>query len=178
MPGRDKTTKQGKTFFKQIDELKKLQVRVGFTAAKRGYGQRHENVSADDEDGVTIAEIAAWNELGTYNIPPRPFLRQSVDNNRDNIRAMCKEAMSAIVEGKATAQKALAMLGALQVGLVQSEIKRGGFEPNARITVEGGWMRNKKSGKAFYVKGKKSAQPLIDTGRMRQSVHYVIEGGD
>ena len=45
---------------------------------------------------------------------------------------------------------------------------------NAPITVQGGWMRNKKSGKLFYVEGKGSDNPLVDTGNMMNSVTYVM----
>jgi hypothetical protein len=163
MPGRDRITPEGKRFLKQIAELAKLEVRVGFQAG-----------AAASDDGVDMVDIAAWNELGTAHSPPRPFLRQSVDNNEAQIVAMCKAQVRAIVKG-ATAQVALQTIGAMQKGHIQKEIKDGGFIENAPITIEGGWMKNKKSGKPFYVEGKKSAQPLIDSGRMRQSVNFVIQ---
>ncbi len=160
MPGHDKITPQGKIFFKEIKELKKLQTRVGFTVNGKGYGQKHEAVTAEaDEDGTTLAEIAAWNELGTKRSPSRPFIRNSVDNNASRISTMCKNQLRAIAKGEATAGKALKSLGALQVGLIQNEIRNGSFESNAESTI----------------RKKKSDKPLIDTGRMRQSVHYVIK---
>lgn len=169
MAGHDRITPQGKKFFKQFEELKKLQVRVGFSASGQGFGSRHEAVSAEAD----IVEIAAWNEMGTEYIPARPFLRQSVDNNGAQIAATCKKQIEAIIRGQATAETALKTIGAMQVGLVQKEIRDGDFAPNAPITRNGGWMH--RNGKSFYVEGKGSDQPLIDTGRMRQSVHYVIE---
>ena len=166
MPGRDKVTPNGKEFFKQIAELNKLQVRVGFQQG-----------AASGEGGADIVDIAAWNELGTAHSPPRPFLRQSIENNASRITSMCKAQLKKIVKGEATARDALQAIGVMQKGLVQKEIKSGGFEPNAPITIEGGWMT--RNGKSFFIKGKKSAQPLIDTGRLRQSVNFVIqEKGD
>ena len=147
MPARDKVTPQGKAFFKQIEELAKLQVRVGFQAGET------------TDDGVSITDIAAWNELGTAHSPPRPFLRQSVENNEAQIKAMCKAQINKIVKGEATARDALQALGVMQKALVQKTIKSGDFEPNAPSTVA--------------IKG--SDKPLIDTGRMRQSVSYVIK---
>jgi len=177
MAGHDKITPEGKKFFKQIAELKKLQVRIGFTESKSGHGKNHESVSAKDyEDGETVAEVAMWNELGTsgkYPIPSRPFMRQSVDKNESTSRKMCELQIQAIARG-ATAEEALKAIGALQVGLVQNEIRNGGFAKNAPITIEGGWIWTS-SGKPFYIKPKKSAKPLIDEGRLRQSVHYVIQ---
>ena len=161
MPGRDKITPQGKDFFKQIAELEKLQVRVGIQQG------------AASDDGADMVDIAMWNELGTAHAPARPYLRQSVEKNKSTITEMCKQQLVAIVRGQATAEKALQAIGAMQVGLVQNEIRNGGFAPNAPITVEGGWMT--RNGKAFFIKGKKSNRPLIDTGRLRQSIKYVIQ---
>jgi hypothetical protein len=168
MPGRDRVTPNGKTFFKQIDELKKLQVRVGFQQG------------SESEDGADLVDIAAWNEMGTDYIPPRPFLRQSVDNNGAEIAATCRRLIAGIVKGNLTARKALEEIGVMQKRIIQRTIKEGGFTPNAPITIEGGWLR-RKGGKAVFIKGKGSpATPLIDTGRMRQSVNFVIteKGGD
>jgi hypothetical protein len=161
MPGRDKVTPKGKDFFKQIAELEKLQVRVGFQQGTASSG------------GADIVDVAAWNELGTEHSPPRPFLRQSVEKYEGQIAAMCKQQLARIVKGQATAQDALQALGVMQKGLIQKEIQSGGFTPNAPITIEGGWMW--RNGRAFYVKGKKSSQPLIDTGRLRQTVNFVIK---
>ena len=160
MPGHDRITPNGKSFFKQIDELKKLQVRVGFQQG------------AESNEGADIVDIAAWNEMGTDYIPSRPFLRQSVDTNGAEIAATCKKLIVAIVKGQATARDALQRIGVMQKGLVEKTIKDGDFVPNAPITVHGGWMT--RNGRSFYVKGKQSEQPLIDTGRLRQSVNFVI----
>jgi hypothetical protein len=152
MPGRDKITPKGKQFFKEIEELTKLQVRVGFQAGET------------TGDGVDIVSIAAWNELGTEHIPPRPFMQQSVEKNESRIAAMCKTQLKKILTGEATARDALQAIGVMQKGLIQAEIKNGGFAPNSPRTIA----------------KKGSAQPLIDTGRLRQSVNFVIEakGGD
>ena len=45
--------------------------------------------------------------------------------------------------------------------------------PNAPITIKGGWMRSKK-GKLFYIKGKGSDNPLIDTGFLKMSVVHRV----
>ena len=169
-------TPDGKKFFGELQKLAGLRVHVGFTADGSGQGARHEPVSADDYGGgPTIAEVAAWNEFGTYNIPERPFIRQSVDNNKAAIKAICAAQIKAIAEGKADADKAIRAVGALQVGLMQREMTHGNFVENAPITIKGGWMANQKSGKPFYVKGKESSTPLVDSGRMRQSIHYVVK---
>ena len=148
MAGYDRLTNEGRAFFKQIKELEKLQVRVGYQHGK----ETHE------ESGADIADIAMWNEVGTSRSPARPFMRNSVDNNADKINAMCKAQLNKIATGSSTAQDVLNALGVMQKGLIQSEIVNGTFVPNAPSTI----------------KRKKSDKPLINTGRMRQSVSYVI----
>ena len=79
MAGHDIITGAGKEFFRQIEELKKLQVRIGYQRGK---------ASKTDDDGneADYCDIAMWNELGTSNgIPSRPFLRNSVDSNAEQI---------------------------------------------------------------------------------------------
>ena len=147
MAGHDRLTDEGKRFFAQIEELKKLQVRIGFQAGE-----------AAEKDGTDIANIAMWNEVGTLRAPSRPFLRRSVDDNTDKITAMCQAQIKQLANG-ATAQEILQRLGTFQKGLVQATIRDGEFKPNAASTI----------------RKKKSDHPLIDTGRMRQSVSFVIK---
>lgn len=150
----DKETAQGKKFRKMLEELSKLEVRIGFQAG-----------DASEADGTDIATVAAWNELGTSTSPSRPFLRQSVDAHTNEISAFTKSMKSQLTNGTATAGDILKKFGVFQKGLIQGEISSGNFAPNAPSTI----------------KKKGSSTPLIDTGTMRQSVNYVIKpkgGGD
>lgn len=147
MAGHDRLTDDGKRFLAQIKELEQLQVRVGFQAGE-----------AVEEDGVDIANIAMWNEVGTSRAPSRPFLRMSVDDNADKISKMCQAQVKRLAQG-GTAQEILQTLGTFQKGLVQAKIGDGAFKPNAPATI----------------RKKESDHPLIDTGRMRQSVGFVIK---
>ena len=163
---KDKLTPKGKKLFEELNKLAGLQVQVGFTVDKKGYDENHSSVDAADyPDGPSVAEIAAWNEFGTKNadgsqrIPPRPFMRQSVEKYESQIQKMVALQLEAMAKGEATADQAMRNIGALQVGLIQHEIRDGGFTPNAESTI----------------KQKGSAQPLIDEGHMRQSVHYVVK---
>lgn len=146
MGGHDRITPEGRRFLGQIEQLKKLQVQVGFQAG-----------AAADEDGVDIANIAMWNELGTSRSPARPFMRKSVDENKDKIKAMCARQLKRLAQG-ASAEDILEKIGVFQKGLIQRKIVDGTFEPNAASTI----------------RKKGSSRPLIDTGRMRQSVNFII----
>lgn len=151
MAGHDKITGAGQAFFKQIAELQKLQVRVGY--------QRGENVKTNKDGKETdYCDIALWNELGTSNgIPSRPFMRDSVDKNQSQIDKACKDALQTISKG-GTAKDILMSLGNMQKAFVQQTIVSGEFVENAPSTV----------------KKKGSDRPLIDTGGLRQNVDFTI----
>lgn len=144
---RDRLTPDGIKFQKMLKELAEMEVRVGF-----------QHGEATEADGTDICDIAAWNELGTENIPSRPFLRMSVDENVDKINNFLQSQKNALLSGK-DAEQVLKEIGLFQKDLIQEKITEGTFVPNADMTVE----------------KKGSDKPLIDTGRMRQSVNYVIK---
>lgn len=142
----DRYTPEGRRFMKQLKELAELEVCVGYQ-----HGQ------ASEDDGTDICDVAAWNELGTVNMPSRPFMRKSVDENLEKINGFMQSKKEDILNG-ATAEQVLKEIGIFQKDLIQEKITEGSFVPNAASTVA----------------AKGSSKPLIDTGRMRQSVNYVI----
>ena len=144
---RDRLTPEGQRFFRELAELKELEVRVGF---QRGKSQ--------EEDGTDMCDVAAYNELGTDHIPARPFIRQSVDDNESKIKSFLKGEVKDFAQGK-SAEQILKEIGIFQKDLMQDKITSGSFAPNAESTI----------------KKKGSSKPLFDTGRMRQSVNYVIQ---
>lgn len=153
MAGYDKLTPEGKKFYAELDKLKQNEVFIGYQSG-------HDKHTDEEGNTVDMAQIAMFNELGTSTSPPRPFLRMTVDENQQKINAMCEQQAKNIAKG-GTAEKSLKELGAFGVSLVQEKIGNGSFTPNAPSTV----------------KAKGSDKPLIDTGQMRQSVHYVIKKG-
>lgn len=172
---KDRWTSEGARFMKQLDELKQLQVCIGFQKGdKKRKPGRPDGKKKSGERSVTNLDIAMWNELGTSSSPSRPFMRNSVDNHMDVISAAAAQQIQALASG-VSARKVLEAIGNMQKGLMQHEITTGRFAPNAEITICGGWMRSKKTGKRFYVQGKKSDRPLVHTSQLRQSVHFVIK---
>lgn len=153
MAGYDKLTPEGKKFYAELEKLKQNEVFIGYQAG---------HAKHTDEDGNTadMAEIAMFNELGTSTSPPRPFLRMTVDENKDKINQFVETQTKRIAQG-ASAEQCMKQMGAFGVSLVQEQIGNGTFTPNAESTI----------------KAKGSDKPLIDTGQLRQSVHYVIKKG-
>lgn len=143
----DRMTADGIKFQRMLKELADKEVRIGFQHGK-----------ATEDDGTDICDIAAWNELGTERIPSRPFLRKSVDENEEKINQFLQSKREDLVRGVA-AEQVLKDIGIFQKDLIQEKITEGEYTPNAESTK----------------KRKGSNKPLIDSGRMRQSVNYVIQ---
>lgn len=150
----DRMTPEGIKFQKMLKELAEKEVRIGFQHGK-----------ATEDDGADICDVAAWNELGTARIPSRPFLRKSVDENESKINSFLQSKKSDLIKG-VSAEQVLKEIGIFQKDLIQEKITEGDFVENKKSTI----------------RKKGSSKPLIDTGRMRQSVNYVIQnkggGGD
>lgn len=141
----DRITPEGKRLQKALEDLNNLEVGIGFQRGKAS------------EDGVDMADIAAWNEYGTVHSPSRPFIRKTMDENSGKIDAMIENVKDGVMSGK-DPQVLLNQVGVAVKGLMQEKIVNGTYEPNAPSTI----------------KKKGSSKPLIDTGQMRQSVNYVV----
>lgn len=144
----DGLTAAGERVIRELDKLNELIVKVGFQQGE-----------ASEDDGTDICDVAAWNELGTINIPSRPFMRDTVENNENEISDFMKKEVLDIVKNGKTAEQAFKEIGIKVKDLMQQTITEGNFTPNAPSTI----------------RKKGSSKPLIDSGRMRQSVNYVIK---
>lgn len=131
--------------------------------------------SANGMSNVALAFIHS-NGSPKHNIPARPFLEPAIEQAAGQIAELMKVAAIQAIEGDTgAAMKKLDDAGTAGENAAKSFFKSGRLAANAEITIHGGWMKNKVSGKTFYVKGKKSAGPLIDTGNLRGSITHVIE---
>lgn len=129
---------------------------------------------------LTNVELAFIHSNGSpkHAIPARPFLEPAIA--QPEVQAKIAERMKAAamqaIEGNTDAALAeLDKAGFYGENAAKDYFGSGNHAPNAGITVEGGWMKNKVSGKIFHVKGKHSTVPLIDTGSLRSSITHVIE---
>lgn len=132
---------------KSLVEMNGKEIAVGIMAGEKA------------ADGKTdLAAIGAYNEFGTERIPERSFLRSTFDAKNDQWHAMAQAGAGAIVDGRETVDDLLKTLGQVMEGDVKRKIGDGPFTPNAPGTIL----------------AKKSDTPLIDTGRMRQSIRAVV----
>ena len=129
-------------------EMEGKRIEVGFNESSGSY-----------EDGPTVAQVAAWNEYGTEHSPSRPFMRQTMKDYRDDISTFAGEALKTAAAEHGDIAPVLNKVGAYTKGKMQKEIRDGDWTPNAPSTIA----------------KKGSSRPLIDSGRMRQSIVYVIK---
>lgn len=141
-----------KRILKELPFLKKSFVKVGILSSAGGY-------ATGGGKSVNLADVATFNEFGTSSIPPRPFMGQGFDNNRAELERFKDASFSQVLEGKSTVEIALQRIGVFFKGKIQQEIASGYFKENSPVTIA--------------MKG--SSKPLIDTGRLRQSIQFELE---
>jgi len=108
-----------------------------------------------------IVQIAVWNHFGTSRgIPPRPFITVAMFKNRGAIRANLRKIAEGVVVKAKPLTPELQKLGAYGAGLIQDQIASSMPPANAPSTIA----------------QKGSSGTLIDTGRMRQSITWELDG--
>lgn len=123
-------------------------------------------------DGLDVAEYGLVNEMGavirrTGNngpvratvIPSRPFMRMYFDNNLDKIDRFSENALTQVMFGRTTAQRAFTAIGLFTQTGIKSQIRRSGdYVPNSEATI----------------KAKGSARPLIDHAILLNGISFEL----
>ena len=109
--------------------------------------------SATYPDGQNVASVAFWNEYGTARIPPRPFMRTTIAQNRENWVEMVRKLVP--IHG---ADLSLLKLGEEMKGKLVFSILSWVEPPNAPYTI----------------KKKGFNKPLVETAQMSRSISYEL----
>ena len=112
-----------------------------------------------DEEGTTVIEYGSYNEFGTKDIPERSYIRSTVDERKRRIFGKAFNLQRDIFEGRMSITKALGIMGTLIKGNIVQKIVDLRSPANADSTI----------------RAKGSSNPLIDSGRLRQSIDYEVE---
>lgn len=138
---------------RQTTLMKRAGVRVGVQSSE-----------PPRDDGTSMALVAAANEFGTADghIPERSFLRSTVDENRANYNRIIRRLKDDILSGRRKIWESLSLLGQKVQTDVQRKIASNVPPPNAPSTIA----------------RKGSSRTLIDTGALRQSIRYEVDGVD
>lgn len=147
---------------KELEALKnKPCVKVGIQG-KTGLAPH----GGSSKENLTVADVAAINEFGapSRKIPARPLFRNTAKQHAEDWKKTAAELLKQILDARTgmTTRKALGLLGERVKGDFQRYFTDPGFK---------GTIPNKPS----TIKQKGSSQPLIDTGRLRQSITYAVE---
>lgn len=117
-----------------------------------------------ENDNLPVATVAAWMEHGhPRDYPPRPFIRQGFIPRLagKEYRPIFTQIATNILTGQGSVLTQANVLGVLMVKGLQNEIIAWDTPPNSLSTI---------SKKGFN-------DPLIETGKMLESVEYRIRRG-
>ena len=134
---------------RELEKAKGMEVAVGI-------------LEGSQNEGESIAEYATYNEFGTDDIPSRPFMATSFDENVAEINSDFKRQADAMVQGKRTANEALTVIGQKHAGRIQTTITGRNFLPRLAPST--------------IAAKKGSTKTLVDTGAMANAVHISIRG--
>lgn len=97
--------------------------------------QQHVKVGILDNskypDGTSVATVAFMNEYGTAKIPPRPFFRQTISEQKSNWTKLAKDA----IRMGYSIEHTLGLVGAQMQSDIQYSIMTWTTPPNAPYTV-------------------------------------------
>jgi len=112
------------------------------------------------DEGADMLLIAAVNEFGSADgrVPERSYIRAGFDKNRSKLRNTAAALWGRVLDGDMDQRQALGLLGETHQDQVQKFLTALSAPPNAASTIA------RKRG---------SANPLIDTGRLRSSIRWV-----
>lgn len=146
-----------RALFKRVREIRDSRVKVGVLA------DTDEGATRSEDGDLTVAEYAGVNEFGTEDgrIPARSFLRSTFDEMRGELVKLGGELIEMVLDGKLVVRAALGILGLKLADGVKAKITTNIPPPDSPATVE----------------HKGSDKTLIDTGRMRQAVTWVVDEG-
>lgn len=115
---------------------------------------------SNDSEGASIAEYATYNEFGTEDVPSRPFMAMSFDENVAAINSDFQRQSKRLVAGEVTADQALTVIGQKHAGRVQNTITGRNILPSLAPST--------------IAAKKGSAKTLVDTGAMVNAVQIEI----
>lgn len=136
-----------KQLIEQLKSSGEKAVYVGFPAEF--------NEKLEGSDNFNLASLAAVLEFGNESIPSRPFLRQTLAENQEKYTTLFVK----LFESGISIEQIYEQIALIAQGDVQQNIVNGKWTANAPSTI----------------KRKKSSKPLIDTGKLRQSVRGIVK---
>ena len=142
---------------KGFQELKRLHVLVGVPEKTATLGR---------EIGDSNAVLAAIHENGSpaRGIPPRPFLRPSLDAKKGELAGFLKSHAASVLDGKEKPEICYTAVGMYAQALVKDYLRdSANFEPLKPATLASRKRR-----------GFTGEKPLIETGQLLNSINFDV----
>lgn len=133
-----------------LGELARKQARVGFFD------------TAHYPDGTPVAYVATIHEFGHGAIPPRPFMRPTVEAQRAAWRETLRKGAKAVLNGRLDVHEMLQQFGMQSAGDVRQTLAAVTDPPLKQSTLDARQSRKATPGV--------SDKPLVDTGLLIQSI--------
>ena len=135
---------------KRLSALARLKVKTGFFEEDKY------------DDGIQVAQVAAWNEHGTRFHPERPFMKEALQDkgNRQKIINILKLAIKSAIKGDGASRRIMQSLGRLVVDEIKVTIANYPGSNSPATVARKGFDR-----------------PLYDTGKMIESVRFKVGNG-
>ena len=146
--------------------LKRVQTLGGVKGVKVGIVEPATN----SVTGANIAEYAFFNEFGTRNIKPRPFMRLTAErHSKEWARLFVQITGDQLIRDPGVAKRAFMDIGKRAVDDMKATIMSNVPPPNKAST----WERKLKQ-KSQNVKAGAYVGTLYDTGEMAQSIAWKL----
>jgi len=120
-----------KQVLKGGDKLRKALDDLAKKVARGGTVQAGVFEDATYSDGTPVAQVAQWDEFGTKSAPPRPFMRQTINDNQDKWGPDLAKALQATDYNVAAA---LDIVGERIASQIRDTIMYAEFKPNSDLT--------------------------------------------
>lgn len=95
----------------------------------------HLGAGSYPKKGVTVAQVAFWNEFGTERAPARSFIRSTLDQRAAALNVLREVWLQKVFDGKATVGKALEAMGFVVKEWITNKIQSNVPPPNAASTL-------------------------------------------
>ena len=134
--------------------------------------------SEGEKEPIDMVKLAAIHEFGAkkagkdrnITIPERSFIRGWHDSARPKTRRLQDRLLRQYIDGKITMRQAIQKLGAFGQGGMRKFLRDLDDPVLAQSTELG-----RRKGTRGEMKGIHSSNPLVDTGQLLASIHYITE---
>ncbi|MFB6373836.1 MAG: hypothetical protein ABEN55_12180 [Bradymonadaceae bacterium] len=145
------------------------------------------------DEPVTTADVATFHEFGApkANVPARPFMRPTIDDNEDEYLDMLERGVKNVVDQRVSIGRILGLLGLKISDDITTrivELQRPPLHPKTIEAKKRGYGREQNADvdpdePIKLIEGPEgnmidSGNPLVDTAQLKRSIDFQVKGVD